>query len=140
MFTTGCRFCPAQLHQAANERLDEWVWLDEAGSPVGDDPDLPPDPYGHLADLAGMCERAHRQSRRGAEPTWLYHAAVREYSSLKVRLEFGGTFHTHRPLHLPPPYPGPVPEHCGWPAWLRPSGWQCRQCHIKIAAPVEVAS
>jgi hypothetical protein len=56
-----------------------------------------------------------------------------EYSALKVRLDFGGTFHEHYPREWPAWDGPPAPEHCGWPAWLRPSGWQCRQCGAALA-------
>jgi hypothetical protein len=75
--TALCRNCPAVLHLAANTHLDEWLWVDNAGSMTG-------------------------------QP-----------------------FHEHYPAGSPPSplrYQGTRPEHCGWPAWLRPSGWHCRQC------------
>jgi hypothetical protein len=56
-----------------------------------------------------------------------------ECSALKVRLDFGGTFHQHYPASLPSPYEGTVPHCCGWPGWLRPSGWQCRRCGAVLA-------
>ena len=131
-----CRHCPAQLHLAADTRLDEWVWHDESGSILGDDPDLPPDPYGRLAHLGEIQMAAHKQHKPGkSDLTWVFWAAAREYSALKVRLDFGGTWHTHYPReHGPALHDGLVPEHCGWPMWLRPSGWQCRQCADRLEA------
>jgi hypothetical protein len=122
-----CRLCGAVLVRAADTRTDEYVWVDLAGRMYGPDTDLAhiPDPYGHLADLA---ERAVRGDRRAAG----------EYSALKVRLETGGTDHVHwtDASDDPPLHSGPVPGCCGWPAWLRPSGWQCRRCKRRLPVPV----
>lgn len=122
-----CRFCPAVLHRVAIPELDEWGWADEQGQRFGDDPDLAhcgPDPWAYLNELGERCIRG-----KGKKAV-LDLAAAREYSMLKVRLETGGTFHEHYPKPgAEPAWDGPpVPEHCGWPGWLRPSGWQCRQC------------
>lgn len=95
------------------------------GTKAGDDPDvagLKPDPYAYLAALGERCVTGKGRQKR------LDLAAAREYSALKVRLETGGTFHVHQPDGPGPVHDGPVPEHCGWPGWLHPSGWQCRQC------------
>ena len=128
-----CRHCPAELHLAADTQQDEWVWHDVHGRMTGSDPGLPADPYGYIADLGEAIMAAHKAHRPGkAEFTGVFWAAGREYSMLKVRLETGGTWHTHSPReHGPALHQGPVPEHCGWPMWLRPSGWQCRQCRAR---------
>lgn len=139
-----CRHCPAELHLAPDTRLDEWVWVDGSGSMLGDDPDLPPDPYGYLAWLSDIQLAAHKLHKPGkSEFTWLFWARAREYSGLKVRIEMGGTWHTHYPVeHGPAIQAGELPWHCGWPMWLRPSGWQCRQCKERqeLTAEVQVAA
>ena len=124
--TTCCWLCGAALVRAADTRTDTYVWVDLGGSTYGRDADLAhiPDPYGHLA---GLAERAVRGDRRAAG----------EYGALKVRLETGYE-HVHQaPAEGQPPlYDGPVPECCGWHAWLRPSGWQCRRCKARLPVPV----
>jgi hypothetical protein len=133
--TIPCRMCDAHLHMVADHRIDEWVWEDEQGHRTGTDRDLAPlgDPYARLAWLATEIDRAQR-APKSAGRTWLYWARAREYSSLSVRVSTG-TWHVHQPAHLPPPYPGIVPYHCGWPAQLRPSGWTCRQCSEPVELP-----
>ncbi len=117
-----CRFCQIPLHQAADRKADEFVWVDARGRQTGPDPDLAylkPDPYAYLAALGRQCEHGDM-------------TAAAEYSALKVRLE-SGTWHTHWPDSPGPRHPGPVPKCCGWPALLRPSGWYCRQSGKALA-------
>ena len=124
-----CRFCQVPLQKAADRKADEFVWVDARGRQTGPDPDLAhlkPDPYAYLAALG---ERVVTGTGRGRR---VDHAAGREYSALKVRLE-SGTWHTHWPDGPGPRHPGPVPECCGWPALLRPSGWYCRQSGKALA-------
>jgi hypothetical protein len=132
-----CWLCGDPLHRIADTAADEYVWVDAAGYQHGTDADLrglvcpatgEADPDGRLAWLAAELTRGSRQRRR-AEHTWLYWARSREYSALKVRLDTKGTFHVHQVAtgDLPAWDGGPVPECCGWPMWLRPSGWHCRQ-------------
>lgn len=92
------------------------------------------DPYAYLARLGDLCMSA--TSAKRTETTWLYERTIREYTSLKVRLDMGPTYHQHAPASVPWTY-DPSREvigdracvyHCGWPAWLRPSGWYCREC------------
>lgn len=126
-----CRHCPAVLHRVAVPELGEWGWADAQGSRFGDDPDvamLKPDPYACLAALGERCITGKGKGRQ------VDLRAAGEYSMLKVRLDFGGTFHQHYPRELPAYDGPPAPEHCGRPAWLRPSGWQCRQCGAALAA------
>lgn len=125
-----CRHCPAVLHRVAVPELDERGWADDAGSRFGDDPDvaqLKPSPYAYLNELGERCIRG-----KGKKAV-LDLAAAHEYSMLRVRLETGGTLHVHYPASLPPPYEGTVPHSCGWPGWLCPSGWVCRQCGAVLA-------
>jgi hypothetical protein len=91
------------------------------------------DPYAYLARLGDLCTEALSVKRR--ETTWLYERTIREYSALKVRLDTGSIYHRHMSDRDPWVYDPnratrgvAVPAHCGWPAWLRPSGWYCRQC------------
>jgi hypothetical protein len=120
-----CRCCPARLVRVADPRTDTWLWADESGSCTGTDGDLAhiPDPHGHLADLDRMARAGDMR-------------AGREYAALSIRLTTG-YHHEHYPADLAglPPHEGPVPEHCGWPAWLRPSGWQCRRCGERLPVP-----
>jgi hypothetical protein len=91
-------------------------------------------PYAYLARLGELCGEA--TSAKRASTTWLYERTIREYVSLKVRLDTGGYHHAHTPATEPWVYdPDRVPVgerecvyHCGRPAWLRPSGWYCREC------------
>lgn len=132
-----CALCGEPLHRIADNRLDEFIWVGRDGKPYGNDSDLArlfdparnplgvSDPYDALSKMADRLNRADK-ARRTCR-TRLYWQIAREYSALKVRLEMAGTFHQHWTSETPP-YTGEVPEHCGWPMWLRPSGWQCRQC------------
>jgi hypothetical protein len=135
--TAWCRWCPAKLYRIPVTHTNEWGWQDAGGNRFGDDPDtamLKPDPYAYLATLAAKLDKAHKAPKRSCT-TWVYEAAIREYSALKVRLDFGHTIH----LHLPDPRTvvehGPRPDpvsHCDYPAWLRPTGWQCRRCRADL--------
>lgn len=134
---TACALCPALLHRAPVPGADEWGWADRDGRACGDDPDvahLLPDPYAYLAALG---ERAMALMTGPKRQRDLAAATVvmGEYSALKVRLDLGGTFHQHHPgAGRAPFYAGPaVPECCGWPALLRPSGFTCRQCGTRLA-------
>jgi hypothetical protein len=122
-----CHRCPAELRRAIHLERDEWIWVDQTGRQFGDDPDLPPDPYGHLNAL----------SDRMAASGYTDQAAAAEYSALTVRLDFGGTFHEHYP-DGEPAYAGPAapPDHCGWPLRHRPSGWYCRRCARRQDVPL----
>jgi hypothetical protein len=102
-------------------------------------------PYAYLARLGDLCSEA--TSAKRAETTWLYERTIREYVSLKVRLDTGGYHHPHMPkrdLWVYDPNRVPVGErecvyHCGSPAWLRPSGWYCRECRdLLTGATAEV--
>lgn len=94
-------------------------------------------PYAYLARLGDLCSEATSVKRR--ETTWLYERTIREYVSLKVRLDTGGCYHTHAPEREPwtcnpscEPRGVVMPHHCGMPAHLRPSGWYCRGCGILL--------
>jgi hypothetical protein len=136
-----CWLCGDELHQVADHRLDDFVWVDATGMRYGDDADLrhlPGGPDARLVWLRNQMNRATNAQRgKRAEHTWLYWARAREYTALLVRLN-SGTWHTHqvRASELPPWDGPPVPEHCGWPMWLRPSGWHCRQGCGTILAEV----
>jgi hypothetical protein len=125
-----CRWCPATLTIAADPVADEFVWVDAAGGQYGQDADLPAHPYDHLEELG-----ARMQASKYSDL-----AAARAYSSLKVRLTYG-IFHTHHPAEAATPdwdclgvtLPAVPVTHCGWPGWLRPSGWYCRRCKARLA-------
>ncbi|HUY51697.1 MAG TPA: hypothetical protein VMV92_39350 [Streptosporangiaceae bacterium] len=126
--SVNCRLCGVALHRAADPVTDTYVWADADGHQTGADPDvahLRPDPSAYLAALGERIRSAPKGS-----PDW---AAGREYSALKVRLDVGGTCHVHWPDGNGPPHAGPLPWCCGWPGWLRPSGWQCRRCGAALA-------
>ena len=137
-----CWLCGDACHMVADIRLDEFTWVDDSGSTVGTDTDLRPleEHGGAYARLKWLADEMDWLSKlrdsspgRGEWPSSQaqaeYHARGREYSALKVRLETGGTFHVHYVrTDSVPPYAGTVPRCCGSWAWLRPSGWQCREC------------
>lgn len=105
--------CGAPLHRVAlNSR--EWGWADETGSMFGDR--FPFNAYEELNRLAKIPERAA------------------DYALLKVLVDLGGTFHQHDPGSTRPAHVGPVPEHCDYPAYLSPSGWECRRCLAPLPA------
>jgi hypothetical protein len=89
--------------------------------------------YAYLAELGKLCGEATAVKR--TETTWLYDRTIREYAALKVRLDLGSCYHSHRAAREPWAYDphrarsGDVmPYHCARPAHLRPSGWYCREC------------
>jgi len=143
-----CWLCGDAMHQVADTWLDEFTWADDSGSTTGTDTDLRQleehgGAYARLKWLADEMDRLGKLScKRKDGYHWPdeatqaeYHARGREYSALKVRLETGGTFHVHHVRSSEvPDYAGIVPYCCGWPAWLRPSGWQCRQCRKPVMA------
>jgi len=133
----NCWLCGDPVRQVAAG--DEWAWAGPDGKTTGTDTDLRPlcaegsDPYAHLARLAAGMDAAMtacggpRGTRASLTP--LYWAAAREYASLKVRLDTGGTFHQHAvTAQHHTGHRGPLPYHCAWPMRLAPSGWACRQC------------
>ena len=139
-----CRHCGDLLHIRANLNLDEWVWADEREHTSAVDADLR-----HLEPWGGAPGRLNWLSRgmdlldgmkrtRGGEKTWLmpelagwHYALVMEYVSLKMRAEgVLATTHVHQPEIQVRPYAFPLPEHCGWPMRIAPSGWRCRQCPL----------
>ena len=140
------------MHLAADVNLDEFTWVGEDGRKTGTDSDLRQlevhgGAYARLAWLSGELQEAMKSAggpnSKKACLTPLYWARAREYSALKVRLEMGMTFHIHRIRAADEPAcPGSVrccgygvPYCCEWPAWLRPSGWQCRRCKQVLLAP-----
>jgi hypothetical protein len=125
---TSCRLCDVPLFRTADQVSDEFTWTDLAGHRDGANTWLGADPHGRLADL---------KARLLAEPGDLVTA--REYSALMTQVDFGGTIHEHRP-HEVPAFSGTVPDHCGWPARLRPSGWQCRACGAGLGAVLQPAA
>lgn len=136
-----CWLCGDLLHEVADARLDEFTWVDEAGGRIGGSPDLRPlggveGAYARLRWLASECDRLSKLSRKtkdgyrwpGEQTRAEYLACGREYSALNERLRWP-TFHHHQVRAADKPSEtGPVPCCCGWPAWLRPSGWYCRKC------------
>ncbi len=138
-----CWLCGDACHMVADTRLDEWAWADDSGSKSGKDLDLRAlyanggNPYARLAALDDVLQAAMKaiggpHGKKGSL-TPLYWARVREYSALKVRLEFGGTFHIHHVrTDSVSPWRGELPYCCGSPAWLRPSGWHCRECRAVL--------
>jgi hypothetical protein len=148
-----CRWCGAALHTVADPATDLWAEVDAEGSTSGVDADVAhlydPDanplgavnPWDALKLLAELMDATtHKAVMAGkACHTPLHWCVAQEYSALMVRLDTGLPFHQHRPLtsYQPPrtdpqPRPEGLPYHCGWPAWLRPSGWHCRQCKLVL--------
>jgi len=144
-----CWLCGDAMHMVADTRFDEFTWADDGGSKTGIASDLRQleehgGAYAYLAWLSGELERLSGLSRKRKDGYhWPderteaeYFARGREYSALKVRLEMGGTFHVHQVMASDiPPYCGPDVRCCEYPAWLRPSGWQCRQCRQPVPCP-----
>lgn len=150
-----CMHCGAMLHQVADARTDLWEWEDEAGSRTGTDPDVAhlcdpaanplgaSNPYDALAKMAGLMSDAYFAALRSGKAceTPFARRVTLDYSALKVRMDFGMSFHQHRAVTRWDP-PGPEGAgrprytglfyHCGWPAWLRPSGWYCRECKVQL--------
>jgi hypothetical protein len=138
-----CRHYGTPLHRAVNAAADVWGWADRGGRALGDDPDvarLEPDPYAYLTALGERITRLLSGPKARRDPA----AAIAlggEYSSLKVRLDMGGAFHTHYPAADDPDTytgPRPVPECCGMPVMLRPSGWHCRRTGLSMTIDTEM--
>ena len=123
--TIQCVICGDPLHRVVDTNLDEWVWVGNDGTRFALDSDLrdlPMEPYAYLTWVAEHCFEGKGKDRK------LNLARAQEYASLKIRLD-SGAYHEHKAaLEDRPKHEGPVPEHCGMPMWLRPSGWYCRQC------------
>ncbi len=126
--------------------MDEYVWVDDGGSQTGTDSDLRM--FDHLAggawETLGELDRmlaADRAAKKGAKMSPAdYHRTINSYIGLNVRLGMKLTFHVHWTSDPSGVWPGPVvPRHCGWPMWLRPSGFHCRQCDFRAAFPVDIA-
>lgn len=113
---------------------------DPAANPLG-----ATSPYDALNKMAGLMEDAHMAVGKNtygigkkACLTPLFWAVAQEYSMLKVRMDTGMSFHVHHEAGgsvsaAPfPPCPPDLPHHCGRPAWLRPSGWHCRECALVL--------
>ena len=149
-----CTLCGAPLRTVARPD-DTFGPVDTLGSPNGPDTDMvalfAPEanwlgsvsPYDHLARLAALLDEATAGKR--TETTWLYARSIREYVALKVRLDVGMSFHYHQlpsdwdaarfaETYVPGPQPraADLPYHCDRPAYLRPSGWQCRECRVML--------
>jgi len=151
-----CRHCGAMLHNVADEVTDLWATVDAEGSCTGVDPDVAhlydPDanplgavnPWDALRLLAELMDATtHKAVMAGkACHTPLHWRVAAEYSALMVRLDMGLPFHQHSMTsdwdageaarHIGEPRPADLPYHCGWPAWLRPSGWHCRECKLVL--------
>jgi hypothetical protein len=146
-----CLRCDAELHTVALPD-DTFGVADAAGSVVGTDPALlhfydpernpygAASPYDALRRMAALMEEARQVRHAGL--TWVYWNTARGYSMLKGRLDDGLPFHEHKVLSkwdwtADPRPPSPdVPEHCGMPAWLRPSAWYCRVCKARLTDAV----
>lgn len=135
---TDCLLCGDALHLVALPE-DEYGWVDSTGSRTGVDADLRR--YGGDAGYARLgwlfrTIREHQTSRRGTLPPVEYARLMGEYLGLSVRLDGShATWHTHYPQRHAR-WAGEVPEHCGRPMWLRPSGWHCRNA-CGTVGPVE---
>lgn len=128
-----CRLCGTSIRHTPNEITGEWDWTDESGSTCGTAPDLAdlydPDrnPLGAASPYDALSKLSARitDGKAGLAPG-------REYASLKIRIGDGPLHHVHQP-DSPGERPAiTVPEHCGSPARLRPSGWHCRRCGTLI--------
>lgn len=153
-----CWLCGDMLQCVADLAFDEWAWADQDGHRSAVDADLRClEPWGGasgrlkwLGDGQDLLRRLKR-TRKG-EKTWpdaevegWYWLLAMEYTSLKMRAEgVLATTHVHQPARQPwtcdarelamsyaRPRPGVV-YHCDVPAWLRPSGWYCRECKILL--------
>jgi hypothetical protein len=110
--------CGEELHRIAiSDR--EWGWVDSKGA--YSHRRYPFNPYQRLNELASTDKKDHQYGRR-----------IEEYSRLLVDLEFGGMFHMHKPVSYPPELRADQPDHCGWPAYLAPHGWECRVCQLRL--------
>jgi hypothetical protein len=140
-----CRHCGDLLHIVPDTAFDEWAWADEQGHCSAVDADLRClEPWGGASGRLnwlsrGMTLLEKLRRTRKSEKTWpdaevasWHQALVMEYVSLKMRAEgVLATTHMHWPAaHDPRPYTFALPEHCGWPVRIAPSGWRCRQCKL----------
>lgn len=132
-----CALCGVPLQEKAHELLDEFVWVDAAGSFVGRDTDLLPvgNPYERLNALVDRSRDARGRVR--AMPL----QDAQEYATLLTRMDVNGAHHAHYvTAALLPCYRGDVPRCCDRPAWLRPSGWHCRVCRAVLQSPTAAAA
>lgn len=133
-----CARCPDAVHSIPGGD-DEWWWGDETGSVTGTDPEFRHLPDGNgwarLAELDAAMTAIRKRDPKLRDPdnSRANDRMIKEYVALKVRLDLSGSFHVHRPRQtagLPSGFPGV--SHCDYPAYRRPSGWQCRTCRVSL--------
>jgi len=102
--------CGTAMRLAADNAVDEWRWEPLDGSPRTVEIGLPDG----VTDSYMLVN-------------YLRDRDIAAYSALSAALDLGANpfRHVHHPADVPS-FVGPVPEHCGSPMWMRPSGWQCR--------------
>lgn len=143
----SCWLCADPVHQIALS-TDEWGWAGRDGSITATSSEfrhLPEgDPYARLRWLDERMTTLHAlpKSQRTPETATEDNRLIKEYVALKVRMEMSLSFH----VHVVPGSQVPVDErarrtvvlHCDYPAWRRPSGWECRMCHVHLGTDEEV--
>jgi hypothetical protein len=106
---------------------DEFAYVDTEGRPFVSHGLL-----NKLDEVEGLIADT-RRAGAGRTPDHLMHAR----QMLLHDWNFGAFGHEHRhDLNAPPRRDQPidVPEHCGWPMRLTPTGWACRRCPHRGAA------
>lgn len=149
-----CRWCGTVLHTVADPATDLWAEVDADGSCTGVDADVAHlydpeanplgavNPWDALKRMAELMDATNHKAVMAGKAchTPLHWRVAAEYSALMVRLDMGLPFHQHQPLtrsevstvDTSEGRPADLPYHCGWPAWLRPSGWHCRECKLVL--------
>jgi hypothetical protein len=131
-----CYVCGDLVHMVAAEN-NEWMWAGRDEKITGLMPifrHLDVHPYERLKQLGDEIT-AFFKLPKGKQTPELWAAqnrAFAEYNPLKVRLDMGGTFHTHTVIGSTLPVEvadaRKAIEHCDYPAYRRPLGWECRVC------------
>lgn len=129
-----CYLCEDPCHMIALPD-DTWGWAGRDGKITATDlrfRNLPGGtPYARLKELSDKIQAYFKlpKSKQTPQMAAEQDAWFREYSSLKTASEMGLSFHVHHVLAPKPAQERPsTVEHCDYPAWRRPSGWQCRKC------------
>lgn len=110
----AAKCCGRELHRIRVSDT-EWGWADADGGATHSR--YPFNPYERLNDLAAVSPKSPQ-----------YVRSMAEYSRLVVDVDMGGWYQMHIPSRQAPEPRADQPDHCNWPAYLAPKGWQCRVC------------
>lgn len=131
-----CYVCEVPVHMVAAAN-NEWMWAgrdDQLMGPGKEFAHLDVHPYERLKQLSEQIQAFFKlpKGKQTLELQVAQHRAFAEYGPLKTRLELAMSIHTHTVIgsSLPADVANARKkiEHCDYPAYRRPQGWECRVC------------